>query len=108
MSECICNDLIYYDNCVICLKSFPMLDTKHISLKCVVHRPIMCCGHTEFVCNACKKVGWYSTAGTGGGHYHRNDELGISINKRSERELPEGREAFGRTATEGESDEELF
>lgn len=63
--ECICDDLIFYEECVICLKSFPDVNTQTFKNKCKVHRPMFCCGYTEFICCGCKSIGWYSTAGTG-------------------------------------------
>jgi len=41
----------------------------------------MICGLPEFVCNACKEMGWYSTADWGGKAQHVNEKTGVVINK---------------------------
>jgi len=41
----------------------------------------MICGLPEFVCEACKEMGWYSTAGWGGKTQHVNEKTGVVINK---------------------------
>lgn len=76
--DCQCSiNSTYEESCVIC-------DDKHIrkmneynrTQACKQHRIVFICGPCEYVCQSCEKLGWYSTAGTGGGTYHRNKLTG--------------------------------
>lgn len=51
---------------------------------CPFHHPekvIFICGPCKFVCDACRAIGWVSTAGTGGGDFLYNSDLNLEIVK---------------------------
>lgn len=73
--DCICNDESYTLNetCVICnnVKSSLLTESQRVS-ECPIHKKIRICGEYEYVCESCKELGWYSTAGYGGKTKHIN------------------------------------
>ncbi len=76
--NCYCNDetkTASY-NCVIC-NTPETLFMSRPQREFACHRKItMICGMPEYVCYDCKKLGWWSSAGSGGGTYHRNELTG--------------------------------
>jgi len=77
--NCFCNDECKTKdfNCVICNRSENKLMTKVVKGVWECHKIIlMGCGMLEFVCNNCKNLGWYSTAGFGGPTQHINKITG--------------------------------
>lgn len=67
----------YEDECVFChVKEIKLMDNYTKSKSCKQHGMILFCGPCEYVCKTCTDLGWYSTAGTGGGTYHRNHITG--------------------------------
>lgn len=84
--DCTCLDesqQTYIELCVICNDEgeTPMTPSKRTKT-CKLHRMIMVCGDYEYVCAKCKELGWYSTAGWGGGTYHKNRITGVTIDPR--------------------------
>jgi hypothetical protein len=72
--NCFCNDdkRTKDFSCVICNKIENRLMNK-VERVWECHKIIlMGCGMLEFVCNDCKRLGWYSTAGFGGPTEHIN------------------------------------
>ncbi len=87
MAECWCGDTKKTETkiCCVCEHSEVMLMPEYLrKARCPLHHPqklIMICGECKHVCELCVKLGWISTAGTGGGDYIYNRELGIQIVK---------------------------
>ena len=67
--------------CVICHNVVNRLMTKWEREWECCRKITMICGLPEFVCDACKEMGWYSTAGWGGNTQHVNEKTGVVINK---------------------------
>lgn len=81
--NCFCNDdkRMKDFNCVICNKIENKLMNK-VERVWECHKIIlMGCGILEFVCNDCKILGWYSTAGFGGPTQHINRITGEKRSK---------------------------
>lgn len=77
-TTCTCQDIgVGNKICVICnlCESHPLSEIDRRA-NCRIHRVIACCGMPEFVCQSCKDVGWYSTAGWGGPTRHMNEKTG--------------------------------
>ena len=60
--------------CVICKTVVNRLMPKYEREWECCKKISMICGLPEFVCQECKELGWYSTAGWGGGTQHINDK----------------------------------
>ncbi len=76
--NCYCNDdtkMKSYD-CVICQEPKILLMSRPQREWDCCKKITMICGMSEYVCDACETLGWYSTAGWGGGTYHKNDITG--------------------------------
>lgn len=70
-ADCTCFNDTTNKECVICNTyhvNIPLSNLEKLfMLNCNIHKKVVMCGIPDFICENCKKAGWVSTAGTGGG-----------------------------------------